>query len=123
MSIMKIETINCVICKLSVAKIQHSQVTCLKEKCQTALRKRNANRKYARISPNKKNCKCCGENFITNNPIKKYCSTKCSKQIKKLRQKKLSLAWIRKKMGTLDKYANILRENGYIVIDPGKGES
>ncbi len=123
MIIMEIETIHCVICKISVAKIQHSQVTCLKEKCQTALRKKNAKRKYARTSSNKKNCKCCGEDFITNNPIRKYCSPKCSKQIKKLRQKKLGLAWIRKKKGTLEKYTNILRENGFIVIEPGKGES
>ncbi len=123
MSIVGVESIICVICKISVAKIQHSQVTCLKEKCKLALRKRNAKRKYARISPNKKICKCCGENFITTNPIRKYCSPKCSKKIYKIRQKKTGLLWIRNKMGTFEKYANILRENGYIVIEPGKGES
>ena len=114
---MKGITFNCIICNKEAIRQHHSQVTCGKLECRKEVKKRwkQKNLDY------QKECMSCGVSFTTRVSSKRYCSKECSNKIRKLRTSTNAAHWARKKNGTYDKYAMILRGVGYTVLSPVGG--
>ncbi len=108
------EPIICCICQTQITQIYHNQVTCLKKSCKLELKHL---RKFQPKKPYIIICKKCGVPFKTDRR-RTYCGEDCLAQVRKIRIKKTSLEWERKKNGTLERWVKILEEHNYTIIPP-----
>ena len=63
-------------------------------------------------------CNLCDKEFETDKSNKKYCSLICSYEVKRINHKKYQRVWSRKRRGMYLRWANFLKEEGWIVISP-----
>ncbi len=64
-------------------------------------------------------CKWCHKFFLNEETkLRLYCSKECYREMRAIYTRDHQRNRIRKKNGTLQKWADILKENGYRVISP-----